>query len=226
MTPGRRGRAAGSARGAALLLILVLGLGAARWGLDAPVPAPWSPGVTPAESRNGGRSARARVRRFLVGAGPDTLILAAGEVQALLRQRVRSRLPAGVQGVEVSLRDSTALVTVRVRVSELLGGTGSGGAGTAAGLLGDSARIEAELSLGDVEPGTGRAVVHGIRTGRGEIPPLFVSAFLRQLGLPGDPERPDAVRFPLPGRLTELTIRRGRLVAVRGRPAAGRRQEP
>lgn len=201
----------------AALLLAAVAAGAARWGMGLPVPAPLPP-TGPAAALPEAAAAdpaaaeevERRLRAFLSGRGPDTLALDGGEVEAYLAAAVEPRLPEGISELGVRVEGQTLHLSFLLQLEE---GDQMGAAMRR--VFGDSARVEAELAPRVERPGEGRAVLRTLHVGGIQVPGLLVPGVLRNSGLPVDPNRADAIAFPLPPVVVELAVREGRLVAVR-----------
>lgn len=201
----------------AVLLLAAAAAGAARWGMGLPVPAPLPPTGPAAASPEiaaadpaAAEEVERRVRAFLSGRGPDTLALDGGELEAYLAAAVEPRLPEGISDVGVRLEGERLLLSFLMQLEE-----GSQMGAAMRRVFGDSARVEAELAPRVERPGEGRAVLRTLRVGGVQVPGLLVPGVLRSSGLPVDPNRMDAIAFPLSPVVAELAVRNDRLVAVR-----------
>ena len=171
------------------------------------------------EARAGaGADAAARAERrledFLTGGGAaDSLVLSEEEVGALVRERLRGRLPRGVTDLRVELRGPTAAVSARIRFGELE--TAGQAPHRLSQFLGDSARVELEVEPSVSGPGTGRVALLGLRAGGLTLPSELLPFMLSRLGLETrDPEQP-AVTVPVPRRITAVRVGEGRVVLTR-----------
>lgn len=179
-----------------------------------------------AEASAGGPDEAARVERrtrdFLAGGGAaDSLVLDGGEVGAVLRERLRGRLPRGVSDLRVELRGPTAAVSASLRFDSL---EAAGEAARRLGqFLGDSARVEVEVEPAVVAPGRGRVTLRGLRAGGYSLPSGVLPFVLDRIGVEtvggsGEP----AVRVPLPSAVGSVEVGDGRLV-LRRRVRTGER---
>lgn len=159
-------------------------------------------------------SAERRLEDFLGGGGTaDSLVLDEEEVGALVRERLRDRLPRGVTDLRVELRGPTAAVSAKIRFGELE--TGGSAPHRLSRFLGDSARVELEVEPSVSAPGTGRVLLLGLKAGGLTLPSEVLPLVLSQLGMePRNPDRP-ALTVPVPRRITAIRVGEGRLVLSR-----------
>lgn len=159
--------------------------------------------------------AERELAQFLAGeGGADSLVMGEAEVGAVLRSRVRDRLPRGVSDLRVELRGPTAAVSARLHFDRLE--TGGDAPRRLAQFLGDSARVEVEMEPSVAEPGRGRLALRGLRAGGLSLPSGLLPVVLRQLGVEtegggGDP----SVVLSLPSAITSVAVGDGRVVLRR-----------
>lgn len=195
--------------------VAVRGTGGDPGGLG--VPGLLFPAVQP--RAEAGADVAARVERemahFLAGeVGTDSLVLSETEVGAVLRSRLRDRLPRGVSDVQVELRGPTAAVSASLRFDRLE--TGGEAARRVSRFLGDSARVEVEMEPSVVDPGRGRLTLRGLRAAGFPLPSGLLPVVLDRLGVAteargGDP----SVRLPLPAEIGSVAVEEGRVVVRR-----------
>lgn len=205
-----------------LLLVLVAGSLALRGGdgdaAGLGVPALLFPA---GEARAGAAEdladrGRRRLDDFLAGGGAaDSLVLEEEAVEAVVRDRLRDRLPAGVADVRVELRGPTAAVSARIRFAELE--TGGQAARRLSQFLGDSARVELELEPSVAGPGDGRLTLLGLRAGGLTLPSGLLPFMLSQLGMETRGQAEPTVSVRVPRELTAIDVGDGRLVLSRSR---------
>lgn len=203
-----------------LLLVLAAGsFAAGRGGAAGPaglgVPAllfPPGEATTRAGDEVAERAER-RLRAFLAGSGPDSLVLGEEEVGAVVRRRLEGRLPRGVADVRVELRGPTAALSAKVRFRELrVGGRAPEQLGR---FLGDSARVELEVDASVAGPGSGRVELRGLRAGGLELPGGLIPFMLSRLGVETVDGDEPAVRVPLPRAITSVRVASDTLVVSR-----------
>ncbi len=202
-----------------LLLVLVGASFAVRAAGDAPaglgVPALLFPaGGGAATAGDAGARAERRLEDFLSGAGEaDSLVMDEEEVGAVVRDRLRERLPAGVTDLRVELRGPTAALSARIRFGDLE--TGGEAAGKLSQFLGDSARVELELQPSVVEPGSGRFTLLGLTAGGLTLPSRILPFMLSRLGVESQGQEQPSVTVPIPRVVSTIEVGDGRLVLSR-----------
>lgn len=151
-----------------------------------------------------------RIRAFGEGEGGETLTVAGDEITGLLRYSLRGLLPNGVSEPTVRMDGDRVHVGGRVvlqafpQLPDL---------GPVLGLLPDTLDVELEATLLSVEAGRGALLVRGIEASRIPLPQRLIPDILDALageqsaGLP-----PEALAFPLPGRVTGAYIEADSLV--------------
>lgn len=203
-----------------LLLVLVgVSFGAGRGGESGPaglgVPALLFPPGEAADRAGGEVADRAerRLRAFLSGSGPDSLVLGEEEVGAVVRRRLEDRLPRGVVDLRVELLGPTAAFSAKVRFRELR--VGGGAPERLSRFLGDSARVELEVDASVTGPGSGRVELRALRAGGIELPGALIPFMLSRLGVETVGGDDPAVRVPLPRAITSVRVARDTLVVSR-----------
>lgn len=195
--------------------IAVRGSGGDPGGLGVPGLL-FPPDEAPAEAAEDvAARAERELAQFLAGeiAG-DSLVMGEAEVGAVLRSRVRDRLPRGVSDLRVELRAPTAAVSARLRFDRLE--TGGDAPRRLGQFLGDSARVEVEVEPSVVEPGRGRLTVRGLRAGGLSLPSGLLPVVLEQLGVETERGRGDpSVPLPLPSAISSVAVGDGRVVLRR-----------
>lgn len=169
-------------------------------------------------SRAAGGDAAARAERrledFLSGSsGADSLALDEEEVGAVVRERLRERLPAGVNDLRVELRGPTAAISAKIRFGELE--TGGQAAGRLSQFLGDSARVELELEPAVAGAGSGRFTLLGLRAGGLTLPSRVLPFMLSRLGVESSGQEQPTVTVPIPRVIAAIEVSDGRLVLSR-----------
>lgn len=169
-----------------------------------------------ARAAGGDAAARAerRLEDFLSGSGgADSLVLDEEEVGAVVRERLRERLPAGVTDLRVELRGPTAAVSAKIRFGELE--TGGQAAGRLSQFLGDSARVELELEPSVAGAGSGRFTLLGLRAGGLTLPTRVLPFMLSRLGVESSGQEQPTVTVPIPRAVAAIEVGDGRLVLSR-----------
>lgn len=164
----------------------------------------------------GDAAARAerRLEDFLSGSsGADSVVLDEGEVGAVVRERLRERLPAGVTDLRVELRGPAAAVSAKIRFGELE--TGGEAAGRLSQFLGDSARVELELEPSVAGAGSGRITLLGLRAGGLTLPSRVLPFILSRLGVESSGQEQPIVTVPIPRVVAAIEVGDGRLVLTR-----------
>lgn len=155
-----------------------------------------------------------RLDRFLAGRGAaDSLVLDERAVAAVLRERLEGRLPAGVADARVELRGPTVVVSARIRFDSL--DVPRETASRLRRFLGDSTRVEVEVEPSVEGAGNGRLVLRDLRAGGFSLPSGLAPFVLSRLGVKTENGEETAVRVPLPGALTSITVGRDRIVLFR-----------
>lgn len=193
---------------------LLPGAGGSPDGLG--VPALLFPEGEASAAAAGDAAARAerRLDEFLSGnSAGDSLVLDEEEVGAVVRERLRERLPAGVSELRVELRGPTAAVSAKIRFGELE--TGGQASGRLSQFLGDSARVELELEPSVATPGSGRFTLLGLRAGGLTLPSRVLPFMLSRLGVESQGQEQPAVTFPIPRAVAAIEVGDGRLVLSR-----------
>jgi len=194
--------------------LAVSGAGGSPDGLG--VPALLFPEGEARASAAGDAAARAerRLDDFLSGrSAVDSLVLDEEEVGAVVRERLRERLPAGVSDLRVELRGPTAAVSAKIRFGELE--TGGQAPGRLSQFLGDSARVELELEPSVTTPGSGRFTLLALRAGGLTLPSRVLPFMLSQLGVASQGQEQPSVTFPIPRAVAAIEVGAGRLVLSR-----------
>lgn len=202
-----------------LLVLVGVSVAAGRGGETGPaglgVPALLFPPGEAVE-RAGGEVAEdveRRLRSFLSGTGPDSLVLVEEEAGAVVRSRLEGRLPRGVTDLRLDLRGPTAALSATVRFRELrIGGEAPS---RLSRFLGDSARVELEVDPSVAGPGSGRVALTGLRAGGLELPGQLIPFMLSRLGVQTEGGDEPAVRVPLPRAITSVRIAADTLVVHR-----------
>lgn len=164
-------------------------------------------GAPAAASPDAAARAERRLRAFLAdGGSADSIVLDEAEVGAVIRERLRGRLPQGVSELQVELLGPRAAVSARLRFDRLE--TGGQAPHRLSQFLGDSARVEVEVEPSVVAPGRGRVTLRSLRAGGFSLPSGVLPFVLDQIGVEtvgggGDP----AVSVPLPTAIGSIEVR-------------------
>ncbi|MDT8435937.1 MAG: hypothetical protein RRA92_04195 [Gemmatimonadota bacterium] len=206
---GRRRRS-----GIGCLLAVAL-VAAGAWAFRAPLSRlagriELAPASQPSEAL--ARRAEARIREL---ADPDggTVRLSEAELQSLLTYTWGPLLAAGIEDPTVEVRDSTLVLTARLRPEHL---SGVAPPEVIRDILADTARLAVELVPEVREPGTGALRVIALQAGPIVVPALAIPLLLPRLQIPGVRAAGPRLLVPLPPHITEVRTGPGGLEFRRG----------
>lgn len=200
-------------------LTVIVVLAGAAWIWRGPLLAWWHehdrPVAASAPSADLARTSGKKLDDFLRGRGPAHISFDQAELQSLASYRFRDSLPPGLSDPRITLGDSTLEASAALQVDRLMHGKAPDGLRS---LLGDSARVTAELRPEVPRRGVLELGVRKVSAGGLPIPDLMVPWLLQQSGLAGNHGSARAVALPVPRDLAAVRVEGGRLELERGPP--------
>lgn len=200
-------------------LTVVVVLAGAAWIWRGPLLAWWHqrdrPVASAAPSPDLARTSGRKLEAFLEGRGPARVSFDQAELQSLASYRFRDSLPPGLTDPKVTLGDSTLEASAAIQVERLMHGKAPDGLRT---LLGDSARVSAELRPTVDRRGVLVLGIGHVSAGGLPIPDLMVPWLLQQTGLSNGHGPGRALELAVPPDLKAVRVEGGRLELERGPP--------
>lgn len=142
------------------------------------------------------------------GGGADHLRLREAELRAVLASVLEPRLPAGVEEPSLTLGDSSLVVAAVLDVDRVLGEEGPA---VLRGVLGDTARVSADLVPTMAGPGRLHLRVRRLTAGSIRVPRALLPWMLAEAGLRTSPDEPGTVEVPVDAALSGVGVRAGGL---------------
>lgn len=152
--------------------------------------------------------AEAKIRGLAASESPSRVRLSEEEVRSLLRYRVAPLLPAGIEDLDVDLRDSTAVLSARL-VTDSLPVTGA--ADRLRSFLADSTQVLAEVRVGIVRRGAGQLEVETLQAGGIVVPSMVVPWILAEIEVAGTRTEGRSLYFRVWPEITSMGVVGGAL---------------
>ncbi|MFQ5746255.1 MAG: hypothetical protein ACE5HF_03425 [Gemmatimonadota bacterium] len=152
--------------------------------------------------------AEAKIGELASSDAPSRLRLSEPEVRSLLRFRIAPLLPAGIQDLDVDLRDSTAVLSARLVTHSL---PGSGAVQRLRSFLSDSTRVLTELAARVAHRGEGELEVETLQAGGVVVPSMIVPWILAEIDVAGVKAEGRRLTFAIRPEITSMGVSDGAL---------------